>query len=371
VSVGKSGVVLLGGDAVSVGLAGTLSRAGHEVVLWEAADSGSDLRLRPQVRLSGAVGDRTVTLAAATDDVFAALAAGDVVITCLPASARTTFTRLVLPLIEPRHTLVVLDGCLGSLAHAKWLRDHGRGTSGLPTLVESDVLPLVASMRASGDVHITVAVAEPGIGVFPAVRTSETLETLRPLLPGVHAHRHVLAAALASVVPFLRAATAAVNMGLDQDAGGSRALFRDAFSPRVARVLEVLDGERLALAAALGLELPTAADALHRWGLAPQGDLWAAVNGSYALTHVPGPVPERARQLDTPVEPAARSLAAWIHIADVFDVAVPLLRSIVALGESAAGNDDERAWSPAELGLAGLGREDIARFLETGASATA
>ena len=372
--MGRSAVVLLGADACTVGIAGRLARGGHEVVLWEAPSSaGTALRLggRLQVRLSGAGGEATATVARTTDDVFAALAAGDVLITCLPAGAQETFTRLVLPLVEPRHTLVLLDGPLSGLVHAKWLRDHGRGVHGLPTLVESDVTPLQAHMPAFGHVHVANLVAEPGLGVFPADRTATTLDLLRPVLPGARPHRHVLSAALAAVVPFLRAPTALLNMGALQHVGGGSALFANGFSAEVARVVEALDAERLAIAAALGLELPTAAEALHQWGLGPLGGLWAAVNGSYALTREPGrPVGRERVCPDEPLDAAAPCLRAWLEVAGLFGVRTPLLQAFVALNDAAAtpgGQASSR--SLGDLGLGGMDREGLIRFLETGSEA--
>ena len=369
----RSAVVLLGADACTVGIAGRLARGGHEVVLWEAPSSaGSGLRPcgRPQVRLSGAGGEGTATLARTTDDVFAALAAGDVLITCLPAGPQETFTRLVLPLVEPRHTLVLLAGPLTSLVHAKWLRDHGRGVNGLPTLVESDVTPLVAHLRASDHVHVSDLVAEPGLGVFPADRTAATLDLLRPVLPDARPHRHVLSAALAAVVPFVRAATALLNMGALQHVRGGFALFADGFSPGVARVVEALDVERRALAAALGLELPTAAEALHRWGLAPLGGLWAAVNGSQALTRELGRSLGRERVCpDEPLDAAAPYLRAWLGVAGLFGVSMPLLQAFVAVNDAAAPDGEAASLSLGDFGLGGMDREGLIRFLETGSDA--
>jgi len=373
-NMGKRAVVVLGRDAPAIALAGRLARSGHDVVLWEPP-SGAEPSVRsaspPLVRMHGASGEATVPLALVTDDAFAALGAGDVLTSCLLAQDEETFVRLVLPLVEPRHTVVLLEGCLSSLNVAKWLRDHGRGVSGLPTLVESDVLPVVATLREARDVDVAAVVPAPGLGVFPAHRTTETLDLLGSVLPGARAHPHVLAAALAAVVPFLRVATALMNVGPLERVDGTFAVFAHGFSPGVARLLEVLDAERLALATALGLDLPTAAEALDEWGLGPRGDLWAAVNGSRALTrcHTRVAGPETGRRAVLYLSGAA-CLGTWGALADLVRVSMPALRAVVTLSDAVTGTAGVGAGRPLDdLGLAGLSEDDeVMRLLHTGSA---
>jgi opine dehydrogenase len=317
---------------------------------------------RPSLSLSGAGGETVATLAAVTSDLFEALAAGDVLITCAPPHAHSALADLVLPLVEPPHTLVMLSGRLGSLAHAKWLRDRGR--IDLPTLVESDTAPFVGHRLAPDRVDISVVAANPGFGVFPACRTDAAMDVLGDLFPGARAHAHVVAAALAAVESFLRAPALLMNEGPVERQHGGSSLFEDGFTPAVARVAGVLDAERRALAAALGLDLPTAAEALHVWGLSPRGDLWAAVNGSYVLTHG---FDQEAPQSDRLADDVAFGLRPWVELAAQLDVPVPLMGSLVTLFDAATAADGrDSGRSLEDLGIAGLMVAALDRFLLTG-----
>ena len=358
-------VVVLGSDCASLALAGRLALDGHRVVLWEAPPGGGSVAAPRDsgLRLEGAAGRGAVTLAAVTRDPFEAMAAGDVLLTCASLHERVMFNDLLRPLMEPRHTLVLMPGSLNSLAHAKWLRDHGRGVGGFPTLVESDAAPAVSHLSGPDRIYISSVVAAPGFGVFPASRTAATMDVLRQLFPGAQAHSHVIAAALAAVAPFLRAPALLMNWGAVERSRVSFSLFEDGFTPSVARVAEALDGERLALAVALGLHLPTAAEALYAWGIAPRGDLWAAVNGSYALTHSPDP----EMPADRLAEDVGFGLRPWIELAGRLGVPMPVSRSLVGLCAVAIGPDRGRAdWSLDDLGIAGMTAAALGRFLDTG-----
>jgi opine dehydrogenase len=365
VPVPSRSVVVLGGDPAALLVAGRLALDGHEVVLWQAPALDRTVTARcdgPCIRVSGSGGDGQARLAAVTSDPFRALAAGDVLLTCLSPHDHRALVEQVLPLIEPRHTLVLLEGGLQGLVLAKWLGDRGR--SDLPTMVAGDSAPFFGLGATPGRADVSAVVAAPGFGVFPACRTEAAIAVLKDLFPGARAHAHLVAAALAAVEPFLRAPALLMNRGGSEGRQPGSSPFADGFSAGVARVAEALDDERLALAAALGLDLPTAADALHAWGLSPRGDLWGAVNGSFALTHLSD---TGASQADRLADSVAFGLRPWVELADALGVAWPVARSLVVLHRAVTGvGAGNGGWTLDDLGIAGMTAAALGGFLATG-----
>jgi opine dehydrogenase len=358
-------VVVIGGDPAALVVAGRLALDGHEVVLWESPALDGPVMSpceRPCIRMSGTGGDGEARLAAVTSDPFRALATGDMLLTRASPHGHSGLTDQVLPLLEPRHTLVLLEGGLYSLVLAKWLRDRGR--SDLPTIVASDTAPFLGYGTAPGRARVSAIATGLGFGVFPACRTEAAITVLKDLFPTATAHAHVVAAGLAAVEPFLRAPALLLNLGGVEGRQAGFSPFEDGFSPGVARVAETLDAERLALAAALGVVLPTAAESLHAWGLAPSGDLWGAVNGSFALTHMSDADAAQAERL---ADSVAFGLRLWVELAEQLDVPSPVARSLVVLYDAHTGGAAKDAgWSLGDLGVAGMSRETLERFLATG-----
>ena len=68
-------------------------------------------------------------------------------------------------------------------------------------------------------------------------------------------------------------------------------------TPSVARVIDMLDAERLAVAEALGLSLMSLPEALSSAGLGPKGTTWQTLNGSQTLTFIKGPTSLKSRYL--------------------------------------------------------------------------
>jgi opine dehydrogenase len=353
-------VVVVGAGPDALLLGGCLTLEGHEVVLLDVRAGGEAGGTGPvrEVRLVTASGDHDACLAGVTTDPFEALGTSDVVLVGTPPHALAAVMALVLPLVEPRHTLVFLPGGLSGLACATWLRDRGRVD--LPAMVVGDAAPFHGRLLADGRLEVLATTAMPGLGVFPAGRTGEVWPVLAGLLPGAHVYPHALAAALASPVPFLRA-LAAVLGGAPATAAGETSFTRG-FTRDVARAAVALDAERLLLGAALGLELTAAPQTLHRWGLAPLGDLWATVHGSFVLTTAGlGDAPQQD-QLADDVRYFLRPVA---ELADALGVPAPLTRSLVTLTAALDGRGDD-GWSLNELGLDGMAVGGLAGYLESG-----
>ena len=353
-------VLCVGTHPESLLLGGCLTLAGHEVVLLETRPPGSkaDAGAAGQsLRLLTASGEHEVRFAAVTSDPFEALGATDVVLICTPPHALSAVMALVLPLAEPHHTLVFLPGGLSGLACATWLRDRGRVD--LPTLVGSDAAPFSGRVLADGRMEVLAATAMPGFGVFPARRADDVWPLLADLFPGAHLYPHVAAAALASPLSFVRAPALLLNA--EARTAGETA-FAGGFTRGVARLAAALDAERLALGGALDLELASAPQTLSRWGIAPLGDLWATVHGSFVLTSAGASDEAAEDQLADDVRYCLRPL---VDLADELGVPLPLTRALVTLGTALDGRGEE-GWSLSELGLAGLATAEFASYLQNG-----
>jgi opine dehydrogenase len=121
----------------------------------------------------------------------------------------------------------------------------------------------------------------------------------------------------------------------------------------VVRVIEAVDRERLALGAALGFALTPVAEAFHRAGFGPAGDLWATINGSRMLTalRAPGQVETRWLTEDIPY-----GLAAWARLGDALGVSTPTMDALVTLASATL----ERDFAAETRGPEALGLEAVA-----------
>lgn len=345
-------VTVLGAGNTGLCLAADLALAGEEVLLWEHPAFGAavaPLRDGGAVTLEGAARTGTARLAAATTDAAAALAWSDVLLCSVPSYAHAPLLAEIRPHLRPGHLLALLPGNLGTLAAARELR--AAGVDGV-TLAEADTAPYVCRKLAPDRGVIWGRVPHLGIGVRPAARTVAALATLDRSFPGARPYPDVLAAGLSALNPIVHPPGVLLNAGRIERSRGEFWFYEEGVTPAVARTIEALDAERLALGRALDLDLTPVAAAFAAAGFGPAGDLWATINGSRMLTalRAPGAVETRWLTEDVPY-----GLATWAALGRALGVATPLMDALTALAGAALGRDLRGAGrNLAALGLAGL-----------------
>jgi opine dehydrogenase len=334
--MGTRRVTVLGGGNTAFSMAANLALAGWEVLLWEHpafAHTIAPLRESLTIHLDGAARTGAARLAGVTTDAAEALAWSETLVASVPSYAQQPFLEELLPHLKPGHVLAWLPGNLGALATARALHDAGIGGV---IVAESDTAPYVCRKSGPDRAVIWGTVGALGIGVAPASQTEEALPLLRALFPGATAYGSALAAGLSALNPVVHPPGVLLNAGRIERSRGEFWFYEEGVTPTVVKVIEAVDGERLALGAALGLTLTPVAEAFHRAGFGPAGDLWAVINGSRMLTALRAP-----GQLDTRwlTEDIPYGLATWALLGDRLGVATPAMDALVTLASAALGRD--------------------------------
>ncbi len=166
--------------------------------------------------------------------------------------------------------------------------------------------------------------------------------------------------------------TVIANAGALENRTGGMLLWGEGATPSVVRVIEAVDGEILALRAALGLrDRRRYRDFLIAQGFAPPSDdrLYAVMQASrlMAARVAAGPGALGTRYLTEDVPYALRLIAS---IGDAVGVATPVIDGLIALAAALLGRDLRREGRTlADFGLAGLDAAGLRRFAATGEGA--
>jgi len=253
-------VAIVGAGAIARAYAVLLARGGHAAALWSPRGDGlRDVVARdsPEVPWPSARGVRLRAeglvagdYAVAALDAPAALRDADAVLVAIPANAYAA----TLPRIAPHlHTgqLVFVSGAL-SLAPL-WLAELAAAHGTRPLVAASGTTVATARVR-DGGVAVNTIRTRVGIAALPVSATATALDALTALF-GDRFDRtgDVLAVTLANINPVAHAAMALCNL-TRMEYGEAWPQYRY-LSPAVARLVETMDGERRAVAAALGHDL--------------------------------------------------------------------------------------------------------------------
>jgi len=203
----------------------------------------------PKLTATGAVNGEA-RLALVTTDLSKAVSGADAIMICTQALVHERAAKELARLVKP-HQLVILNpgSTGGSLLFAKVFREFG--LKKLPVLVETSTLTY--GCRAKGAaVEIAVKVNRVVYGTLPASAMKGISGELEGLYPGLVRGASVMEAGLNNANPVIHPAITILNAARIENEGDRTFFYGDGVSPTVARLIQKLDEERMALLRALG-----------------------------------------------------------------------------------------------------------------------
>ncbi|MGZ0170571.1 MAG: NAD/NADP octopine/nopaline dehydrogenase family protein [Planctomycetales bacterium] len=357
-------LTVLGGGNTAFAVAANLTLLGHRITLWEIPSFEHTLdpiRDSNEIKLDGVANQGPAKIHRLTTDIADALNANDLVLVIVPSYAHEPFIEACAPHLRTDHTVVLMPGNLGSLAWSHRLREL---EASLPTLAEVDTAPYVCRKTQPDTATIWGEVTGLGLGVLPHTRTDQVRARLDALFPGVTVYPDVMACGLSAMNPVVHPAGVLMNAGRVEYSRGEFYFYEEGVTPTVANVIMKVDEERRAVGRALGYELKPANEAFHAAGFSPQGDMWAAINGSRMLTALKAPGSLESRWL---TEDIPFGLASWSSVGNQYGVATPTIDAFVNIGTVVMGFDAwEAAREVSRLGIKDASLDALRTHLKTG-----
>lgn len=348
-------VCVIGAGAGGAAAVVELTAAGHDVRWWNrTAATIEPFRAAGGVRHEGVLGDGFTRPGLITDELPVALAGADVALVCLPSLAHEPVTQALVD-AEVACPVVLDPGHTGGALHVSELFRR-RGVRP-PALVELSTLTYVARKPAPDAVRVTGAAAHVWAACLPGGEAA--LALLRLLYPAAEAAPDVLATSLANVNLVLHTPGAILGAAWVEATAGDFRFYVDGMTPGVVRVIEELDAERLAVAAAFGHRLPRLADEMAAIGTAVAaharaGETRAAIAEGAANSAIKAPDSLAHRYY---VEDFGFGLVPLLELARIAGVEAPLAAALVRVASSLLGRDLAAEGLTAErLGIAGLDR---------------
>jgi opine dehydrogenase len=248
-------------SSMKIGIAGTggigfasaawLAHAGHEVRVWSPGGQGAQ-GLRDSSLQAKGVLEANVRVAVAADE--RALAAGaDVLLIAVPVNGHKAVMDRLLPHLATGQ-LVIVSSMASLSALYLFERAVSRGID--ITVAATGTTALTARRTGPAQVQVMTRRTQLGLSALPRARTGDALAIARVLFGDVFVPQaNVLASTLTNINPVAHGPLALFNWTRIERAEHWPQYHH--MTPQVARVIERLDGERLALARAFGLEVRT------------------------------------------------------------------------------------------------------------------
>ncbi len=364
-------IAVLGGGAGGHAVAAEAVWAGHTVTwaeLPQFAEALAPVKASRTIEVLGRGAEPVAaTVDAVTSDVGNAVDPADIVFIVVPCFGHQPMSEACARHLRDGQAVVFLGEGSGSLVLRKVLKDTGLRREIL--IGETNSLPYVARLRAPGRVQATPKRGGTLLAAYPGWGTAELLRRVQPLWPAMTAATNVLETILINFNAIDHVAAVVCNAGALETRLTPALLWGEGASPGVARVIEAVDDEILAIRGALGFKDRTPyRDFLVAQGLldAPQPNTYEALRRSLLAASVfhCGPDALRFRYIS---EDVPYALVLISDLGRVAGVATPVIDGLIALA-SALNGADYRAGGRtlASLGLVGLDRQTLLKLVSEG-----
>ncbi len=344
-------VTVLGGGHGALATAADVARRGHEVRLaLRNRERFAEVFETGRIAITGAAGEGVARLSEVTDDHAAAVRGADLVLVPMPATAQEEIAERIAGAVAPGQVICLMPGTWGAFVMGRRI----------PQGVFAEMATLPYGARQSGPAGVRCALHAHHLptGVYPAAATSRALEVIGRVYPQAEPVEDSLSAALLNSNGALHAPLVLLNAGpLDR---GEYDIHVEGTTPAVLRLIEALDGERMALRRVLGYTSPD-------W---PLRDYYADADWFYgpgAFSAVQSRsvwrerLPFEHRYL---TEDVGVGLVLWSSLGRALGVPTPLADGCIALASVLLGRDlAAQGRSLERLGIAERGRDGLRRLL--------
>jgi opine dehydrogenase len=358
-------VAIIGAGIGGIYLAAELGVLGHPLRLTDR-DDGRLAAIRARGGLDVTPGG-FASIERVTTNLATAVDGADVIAVCTGGTWQEGAARDLSPLLRDGQTVLLIQGNTGGALVFRRALDAA-GCRALVDIAEMDNYPYSCWRDSPTAIRPIVRKAFLQIAAFPGTRIDPVFARLGPLFPHAVAAPTIVSTSFTNANAMLHVANCVGNAG-KIDRGETYKFYAEGVTPSVARLYAAINAERVAVAAALGAEVPT----LEDWFARTYGVRGASLSetcqllttnsdGPYQATGTPRSWDHKYIAEDVPV-----GLIPMRAIGEAAGVPTPAIDAVIKTACLLAGADFAASARTLErMGLAGLDAAGIQRVVRDG-----
>jgi opine dehydrogenase len=347
-------------------MAAHLALMGFKVSLYNRTASHIEvIKKRGGIELDGGEGapHGFGKLALVTSDMKEAIRKVEVIMVVLPSSAHAEVAAAMAPHLKDKQIVILHPGrTCGALEFSKVVRDSGCKAD--VTIAEAETFIYASRSEGPAAARIFRIKEALPLAALPATRTQLVLDAVNEAYPQFFDGVDVLHTSLNNMGAIFHPALTLLNAGWIEATHGDYQFYIDGVTPSVARMLEVLDRERVTVASALGLRARTALEWLQLAYDTTGADLHEAIHNQPGYYGIKAPPTLNHRYI---FEEIPMSLVPIASLANRYGVNVRGIESIIRIGSIIHRTDYWRRGRTVEkLGIERWSVSELTRFVQEG-----
>jgi opine dehydrogenase len=302
-------------------------------------------------------------LALVTSDLQAALKDAEVIMVVLPSSAHAEVARQAAPFLKDGQVIILHPGrTCGAIEFDGALRKMN--CTAKVTIAEAETFIYASRANGPAQAHIFRIKEAVPLAALPANCTQPVLDIINDVYPQFVDGHNVLNTGLNNMGAIFHPALTILNAGRIESTFGDYEFYIEGVTPSVARVLEVLDRERVTVASALGIRARTAMEWLQLAYNVTGVDLNEAIHNQTGYYGIKAPTTLNHRYI---FEDIPMSLVPIASMAQAYGVSVRGIDSIIRLACIIHRTDYWRRGRTLErLGIQGLSVSELTAYVNEG-----
>jgi opine dehydrogenase len=287
----------------------------------------------------------------------------DVIMVVVPSCAHADIAAHMAPHLKDGQIVVLHPGRTGGAIEFKVVLDkHDCGADA--TVAEAETFIYASRSEGPAQARIFRIKNAVPLAALPAVRTPDVLRILKDVYPEFIDGVNVLHTGLNNMGAIFHPALTLLNSARIESTKGEFQFYIDGVTPSTARVLEVLDRERVTVASAIGVRARSALEWLKLAYNVQSDDLYEAIQEQTGYYGIMAPKTLNHRYI---FEDVPMSLVPMASIARCYGVSVRGIESIIRLACFVHRTDYWRYGRTLErMGLDRLSVGELKRFVNEG-----
>lgn len=247
-------VTVVGAGSGGFGLLANLGAAGYRLRLLDRDETRlAPFREHGGLAIEGGARD-FAPIEVISSDPAPCVAGADLIVVCTGGNGQPAFVRTVAPLLEDGQILLLIQGNTGGSLVARRELVAG-GCRADVNVAEFDTYPYGVGRPEPGRAQIRFSKRWNQIAAFPGRRSEAVFARLAPLFPQAVMAPTVASTGFTNMNGSFHVAVCVANAGRIES-GQPFKFYAEGVTPAVGKLLTALDAERLAVARALGAEIP-------------------------------------------------------------------------------------------------------------------
>jgi opine dehydrogenase len=359
-------VAIIGAGHGGCAAAAYLTQRGFDIRLYSRSRSTTDpLSAIGGVEYEGTLGDGFAPLSLITNDAAAALAGAHLILIMVPTHAHEDTARALAPHIRPQQLVMAAPGHTLLLIPNTIRKAGGR----LGLYCDSSSLPFICRKSTPHRINITRAAQILYFAAFPGEKLNVAASVVRQIFPHIEPRPSLLH----TVFPYTNAIhhppALLLNVGRVESTGGDYCHYYDGITPGVGRLIDALDRERIAVAAALGVAIEPLPQFFFRMGYTNAagrdgGTAYHVFHNSEPNRWIKAPagIDHRFFNEDVPY-----GLVVISELGRLAGVPTPRADAVIEIASIVAGRGyREEGLTRERMGIAGLTATELSTLLATG-----